>query len=123
MILPAADGERDLHGLGREICDHLRIGMEHAIEQRGRIGEDRFLDIHHRDLVTDPKSTIRRVYEWLGLGLSTSVEQTLLDWQEANRPGAVGTHRYTAEQFGLSAAQIRSEYDFYIRHFDVAMEG
>jgi hypothetical protein len=123
MILPSADGERDLHGLGREICDHLRIGMEHAIEQRGRIGEDRFLDIHHRDLVTDPKSTIRRVYEWLGLGLSPSVEQTLLDWQEANRLGTVGTHRYTPEQFGLSAAQIRSEYDFYIRHFDVAMEG
>ncbi len=29
-IMPPADGERDLHGLGREICDHLRIGMEHA---------------------------------------------------------------------------------------------
>ena len=45
------------------------------------------------------------------------------DWQEANRSGAHGTHRYTAEQFGLSAAQLRSDYDFYIRHFDVALEG
>ena len=37
--------------------------------------------------------------------------------------GAHGTHRYTAEQFGLTTAQIRSDYDFYIRHFDVAVEG
>ena len=34
-----------------------------------------------------------------------------------------GTHRYTAEQFGLSTEQIRSDYDFYIRRFDVALEG
>jgi hypothetical protein len=37
--------------------------------------------------------------------------------------GAAGSHRYTPEQFGLSAEQIRSDYDFYIRRFDVAVEG
>jgi hypothetical protein len=122
-IMPPADGERDLQGLGREICDHLCIGMEHAIAERGRIGEDRFLDVHHRDLVRDPKGTIRRIYKWLELELTLSVEQTILDWQEANRMGAAGTHRYTAEQFGLSVERIRSDYDFYIRRFDVALEG
>jgi hypothetical protein len=121
-IMPTADGRRDLQGLGREICDHLRIGMEHAIEARARIGEDRFLDVHHRDLVTDPRGTIRRVYEWLGFQLTPSVERTILDWQDDNRMGSAGTHRYTPEEFGLGAAQIRSDYDFYIRHFDVALE-
>ena len=37
--------------------------------------------------------------------------------------GAAGTHRYTAEQYGLTTDQIRSDYAFYIRHFDVALEG
>jgi hypothetical protein len=37
--------------------------------------------------------------------------------------GAQGTHRYTAEQYGLTTDQIRSDYDFYIRRFDVAVEG
>jgi sulfotransferase family protein len=122
-ILPPADGERDVQALGREICDHLRIGMTHAIEQRARIGEDRFLDVHHRDLIADPKGTIRRIYAWLDLELSPDVERTIFDWQERNRMGAQGTHRYTAEQFGLTTEQIRSDYDFYIRHFDVAVEG
>ena len=122
-LTPPAAGERDLHALGREICDHLRIGMEHAIDERARIGENRFVDVHHRDLVGDPKGTIRRIYEWLDLELTPAVEQTILDWQEANRMGARGTHHYTAEQYGLTTDQIRSDYDFYIRHFDVAVEG
>jgi len=121
-IMPPPEGERDFTRLGREICNHLRIGMEHAIASRTRIGEDRFFDVHHRELVADPKGTIVRVYDWLGLELTPSVEQMILDWQEANRPGAHGSHRYSAEQFGLSAAEIRSDYDFYIRHFDVALE-
>ena len=122
-ILPEPDGERDVQALGREICEHLREGMEHAIEQRARVGEDRFLDVHHRQLVTDPKGTVRRIYDWLGLELVPEVERTIFDWQEENRVGAQGTHRYTAEQFGLTVEQIRSDYDFYIRHFDVAVEG
>jgi hypothetical protein len=122
-VMPPADGERDLKGLGREISDHLRIGMEHAIAERARIGEDRFLDIHHRQMVADPQGTIRQVYEWLDLELTPSVEKSIFSWQEANRVGAHGTHHYTAEQYGLDTAQIRSDYDFYIRRFDVALEG
>jgi hypothetical protein len=122
-VLPPPAGERDVVALGREICDHLREGMENAIRARARIGEERFIDVHHGDLVADPKGTIRRVYEELDLELTPSVEQSILDWQYANRVGAHGTHRYTAEQYGLSTAQIRSDYDFYVRHFDVALEG
>jgi hypothetical protein len=121
-IMPPAEGARDLQSLGREISDHLRIGMEHAIAERARIGEDRFLDVHHRDLVGEPAATIRRIYGWLGLDLTPEVQRTILAWQEANRMGAQGTHRYTAEQFGLTAEQLRADYDFYIRRFDVAVE-
>ena len=122
-IMPPARRERDLQDFGREICDHLRIGMEHAIQARGRIGEHRFLDVQHRAFVDDPMGTIRRVYEWLGLDLDPSVGATMLQWQQANRMGSAGIHRYTPEQFGLSTTQIRSDYDFYVRHFDIALEG
>jgi hypothetical protein len=122
-VFPPAAGQRDVMGLGREICEHLREGLEHAIEARAHIGEDRFLDIHHRELVADARGTVRRVYDWLGFDLNPEVEQRIVDWQQANRVGAHGTHQYTAEQYGLTVAQIRSDYDFYIRHFDVAVEG
>jgi hypothetical protein len=121
-IFPRPAGPRDLQALGREVSEHLREGMERAIDERARIGEDRFLDVHHRELVTDPKGTVRRVYDWLGLELKTDVARTISSWQDANAMGAKGAHRYTAEQFGLAVDQIRSDYDFYIRHFGVTVE-
>ncbi|HEX4528759.1 MAG TPA: sulfotransferase [Acidimicrobiia bacterium] len=121
-IFPPSQGARDLHRVGREVSEHLRVGVERAIAARSRLGEERFLDVHHRDLIADPMGTVRAVYEFLGFELRPPVEQALRDWQEANRSGAHGTHRYTAEQFGLSTAQLRSDYDFYVRHFDVALE-
>ncbi len=122
-VFPPAVGDRDLVALGAEVSTHLREGVEQAIAQRARIGDDRFLDVHHRDLVSDPQGTIRRVYDWLDLELVPQVATTIFDWQAAHAMGAGGTHRYTAEQFGLRADQIRSDYDVYIRHFDVAVEG
>ena len=67
--------------------------------------------------------TMRRIYEFSDLELRPSVEQAIIDWQQANRSGAHGTHRYTAEQFGLSATQLRSDYDSYIRRFGIEPEG
>jgi len=121
-IFPAADGVHDLHRLGREISDHLRAGMHSALAARSQLGEDRFLDVHHRELAADPIGTLQRIYDWLGLEWPAPVQRTVRAWCDANRSGAHGAHRYTAEQFGLSAAQLRSDYDFYIRHFDVAIE-
>jgi hypothetical protein len=121
-IFPAAHGDRDLRRLGREVCDHLRVGVEHAIAARRRLGDERFLDVHYRELVTEPMGTMRTIYDFVGLELRPVVEQSMLDWQRANQSGVHGTHHYTAEQFGLSASQLRADYKFYIDHFDVAVE-
>jgi hypothetical protein len=121
-LFPAPHGERDLHRLGAELSEHLRSGMENALAARARIGEARFFDVHHCELVADPMGTVRRVYDFLDLELRPSVEQELLGWQQANRSGAHGAHRYTAEQFGLSTAQLHLDFDFYVRHFGVTVE-
>jgi hypothetical protein len=115
----ASPAGHDLKRLGPEVSNHLREGMENAIAARGRLGEERFLDVHHEDLNTDPLGTLARIYGFLGLTLDADVERTIDEWQRANRTGAKGAHTYTPEQFGLRAEQIREDYDFYIRHFDV----
>ncbi|HEY3669886.1 MAG TPA: sulfotransferase [Acidimicrobiia bacterium] len=122
-IFPEPAGDFDLHRLGREVSNHLRVGVEQAIAARARIGEDRFLDVHHREFVADPMGTVQRVYDFLGYELVPSVEQTIADWTAVNRSGAQGTHRYTAEQFGLTDAKLRDDYRFYIDHFDIDTEG
>lgn len=109
--------------VGREIHKHLLAGMHQAMEARARLGNDRFIDVTQREIDRDPLSTLQRIYDFLGLELRPEVRAEVVRWGEANHSGAHGKHRYTAEQFGLSVEQIRSDYDFYIRHFDVPLEG
>jgi len=121
-ILPEAAGERDLHRLGREAAEHLRVGVEQAMDARRRLGDERFLDVHHRQMIKDPMGTVRRIYEWLDLELTPAVEGDIARWQAANRTGAHGIHHYTAEEFGLTDAQLRAAFDPYVRHFDIELE-
>jgi hypothetical protein len=118
---PAAR-ERDLQRLGREVSNHLRTGMENAVAARARIGEQHFIDVHHQELHANPIGTLERIYASLGIDLRPTEKSNIQRWIAVNRPGAHGVHRYTAEQFGLSKAQLRSDYAFYIRRFDVAIE-
>lgn len=122
-IFPAAASPagHDLERLGREVEGHLREGMVHAIEARGRLGEGRFLDVHHADLNADPLGTVARIYDFLGLRLDAEVERDINRWQAANRTGAKGDHRYTPEQFGLTAGELRDAWQFYVDRFDVAV--
>ena len=89
---------------------------------RARLGEDRFLDVHHRELVADPLGTVRRIYDALDLELTPSVAQAIFEWHEATGPARTALTA-TPEQFGLTRDQLRSDYDFYIRHFDIGVEG
>lgn len=118
-IFPTSAHGLDLGRHGREVEQHLREGMVAAMASRTRIGEDRFLDIHHRDLIADPVGTVGRVHDFLGLDLPLDVERRIDSWQAANRSGAHGTHHYTPEQFGLDAARVRDDWRFYTDRFDV----
>ena len=121
-IFPQSAQPFDFHRCGAEVSNHLRTGVEQAIAARARLGEDRFLDVYHRELVRDPMAVVRRVYEWLGLELTPEVERAIGRWQQTNNSSTHGSHRYTPEQFGLTAAQLRSDYRFYTDHFDVELE-
>lgn len=121
-ILPEPAGERDVHRLGREAAAHLRVGFERGIAARAALGEDRFLDIHHRRFVADPFGTVARIYEFLDLELVPAVDQAFRAWHQQNRTGAHGTHHYTSEQFGLSDEALRSDFAFYTDHFDIELE-
>jgi hypothetical protein len=121
-VLPEPEQPRDLHRIGQACSAHLQVAVERMIAGRAAVGEDRFLDVHHRELVADPMGTVRRIYEWVGLDLTPESEAAIAAWNDENRSGSHGTHRYTAEEFGLSAGQLRADFDTYVRHFDVELE-
>lgn len=123
-LYPRGTMERhDPKRVGPLINNHMRIGMERAIEARRRIGEERFFDVHHQEFIRDPLGVLEKIYAFLGLELRSQVRDAMERWLKVNRSGARGKHHYTADQFGLTPAQIRSDFDSYLRRFNIATEG
>jgi hypothetical protein len=108
--------------LGRHLAEHQAIGMRRMIEARARIGEDRFIDIHQRDFVADPMAVIERVHAFADLGLDADTRAKMIAWSQENRPGAFGKHKYTPEQFGLTSAGIRKQFEFYTDKYNIPLE-
>ena len=96
--------------------------MRRLVETRARLGDERFLDVHHHEFVADPIGVLKRVYDFAGLKFEASTETRMLEWSDKNRPGAYGQHRYTAAQFGLEEQAIRERFAFYTDRYDVRLE-
>jgi hypothetical protein len=96
--------------------------MRRMIEARKRIGEDRFLDVHHHEFVADPIGVLRRVYDFTGMTLTDETREAMLAWSDSNRPGTRGKHVYTAQQFGLTEQGLREQFAFYTDAYDVRLE-
>jgi hypothetical protein len=74
------------------------------------------------DLVAHPLETMGRVYERLGLPLSSEAERGMRAWQAANPQHKHGALRYSLERFGLSLAAVRDAFREYTQHFDLRLE-
>lgn len=109
--------------IGREIHGHLLQGMKQAVAARERLGPERFLDVSHVEFTAKPMAVLERIYGWLGLPLDDATRARFEAWRAENASGAKGSHRYSAADYGLSAEAIREDYDFYIRAYDVEIEG
>jgi hypothetical protein len=120
--LAPPDLQVDPHEFGRRRAEHIRVGAERMMEARARIGEDRFLDVLHRDFVSDPFGTLDRVYDFIGREPTAASRDAMAAWHARHRTGTHGDHRYTAAQFGLTIDGLRSDFASYIERYDVPLE-
>ena len=122
LFPPAVVEQIGRERIGREIHEHLRTGMEQAMAAREKLGPDRFFDVHHAELAAKPFDLLERIYEWLGLELTSATRTRFEHWHAKHRSGAHGAHRYDPADYGLSAAAIRDDYADYIRAYDVQVD-
>lgn len=102
---------------GLMLLDFWRQGMDRGLAARAKIGEDRFIDIHNADVVERPVETFERIYAHLDMTLSKDLRQRLIDYSVRNAPGAFGAHRYSPEEYGLSAGHVREAFAEYLGRF------
>jgi len=77
----------------------------------------RFTDLSFDEVVSDPMAQIEHVYRRAGIELTGEARVAMATWRSRNAEEKLPKHRYSAEQFGLTNDQIRSEFADYTARF------
>jgi len=110
-------GAVDPHEVGEHISDRFQTGLARAMEVRARVGEDRFFDVHFRQLVDDPATVLRGITEKFDLPQSDDAD--VQAYLATSRADDRGRHNYDASVFGLNSAQIDDRFSQYIERFSL----
>jgi hypothetical protein len=95
--------------IGPRECVYWRKALEQTrAARRGR--ERQFFDVQHSAFHADPLGTVRGIYAYFDLTLSPEAEERMRRWVADSPTSRHGEHRYSLEQFGLSADEIRRHF-------------
>lgn len=107
----------DRSKLGPYLLELWATGIDRAMAFRDQVGEDRFVDVHMRDLVRDPVATVAAAYEGVGWEFTGRFESALAQWAAANQQGRHGDHQPDAADWGLDVGAIHERFAAYTDRF------
>ena len=109
-VLYTRPGRIDLDRIGREWLEISARGVERALELRAELPDDAVVDVAYDDLLADPGTVMRGVFDRLDLTWGEADDANLaaaLD-RTGHRP-----HAYTLERYGLDDAQVADAFSAY----------
>ncbi len=106
----------------RVAAANLRLLAEEA--RRNLAGRDAnpdtVLDIQYDDLISDPKNTVRRVYEHYKLSFTGACQENMERYIKENPQDKHGVHRYSTKNFGFDDDTVRAHFTAYSERFGFA---
>ena len=109
----------DVNELGRFWLDYAKIGLDRAMGARERIPESQLYDVRLRDMMANPMTVLRDIYDHFDLELTPEIAG-LLEQRVSEKPTSQeGEHEYSIEEFGLTNEQVRETLRAYNERFGV----
>jgi Sulfotransferase family len=107
-----------------EFADYVIEGLDRSATARedGTVEPDRVVDVQFREFMADPFTTIRTIYEHLGLELEPLAEARMRAFLAEHPADEHGTHRYSFADTGLDEGELRARARRYTDYFEVADE-
>lgn len=72
------------------------------------------LDVVYRDLDRDVDSVMQKVYDFCGMPLRDASACAMRAWNEQHPKDGHGVHRYSLDDFGLTAQDLQTQFTAYI---------
>jgi hypothetical protein len=116
-----------LHGMHADTVDRHRVGAQ-WLERMGWTNDRamtvregwadaaRVTDVHYEDAVADPIGQAARVYDAVGLPLTSDASEAMRRWLAA-RPREVPRPAYDLQTYGLSDEQVGERFMLYNKRF------
>ena len=110
--------------MAAEFAGYLVSGLDRTVEARenGTVPADRVVDVQFREFMADPFTTIRAIYDRLGLELSNESEQRMRVFLADNTTEKHGGHHYSFADTELDIGEWREHTRRYQDFFDVPTE-
>jgi hypothetical protein len=110
--------------IASEWAEYLVAGLDRSVAARedGTVPADRVVDVQFRGFMADPFTTIRAIYDRLGLELTNESEQRMRAFLAENTTEKHGGHQYTFADTELDIGEWRERTRRYQQYFDVPAE-
>jgi hypothetical protein len=115
----------DKTSLAQEVLQRWVEGAGLAVKYRQAPGNltQQLFDVRYAELLRDPMSMVRRIYEFFDLELTGAAETAMQRFLLANPKNKGGVHRYSLEEFGLNPETERPRFQSYVEFFGIEPEG
>ncbi len=118
-----ASDESTVADCAAQSVEEITLGLdrEMALRDSGAVPADGVIDVLFHDVMCDPWTTIKAIYDRLGRELAPEAEQKMRDYLAAH-PGDGGGNRYTWSDTGLDVAEVRERVSAYQDRYGVPTE-
>jgi len=107
--------------LGRSWVYLEELGMRRGLDMRDNLlPPERVFDIRYKDVMADPVAAIGKAYGHFGIKLSDVSADNIRRFLAENPHNKHGAHNYTAEEFGLDPAMVRTLFKDYVERFNLS---
>lgn len=102
--------------IGRYWSERFAALLRDFAEVRAR-RPHRFVDVHYETMLTEPVAQAERVLTELGLAADAADVASFESHMDRDRRERHAAHSYSAQDYGLSAEQLESDFAFYTREY------
>jgi hypothetical protein len=101
-----------------------KMFLEGTIQARddGQIPESQIIDSHFTELMSDPVTALRGIYDQLQLEWPDDHDQVIKTYLVNKPKDKHGVHVYSLPDVGLDRESVRNSFEHYINHYGIATE-
>ncbi|MCB1688912.1 MAG: sulfotransferase [Halioglobus sp.] len=94
-----------------------------GVTTRRTLDNGQFIDVSFEAICADPLSVVSAIYDRLGMPLTHEAQLSMREYLRRRPRNLYGEHQYSAQTFGLDAAQEQQLYSGYLSEYGAYLEG